>query len=985
MTYSYGMFRVVGWARRPIRWKLYSLRHMVALTTLAWTLGSVPSGSLAAQVVTVPADVPLVVTAPARLGSGTVIPFVNISGEPADDWVGSGIAETVTADLQALGVLPVMGREAFLKAVRGRYPNLSTLDERVALQVAHALGMSWFISGGYQRLGELVRVTARILEVPTGTVVDTVKVDGTLSALFALQDRVVDELSKSLKGRIVASKSARPSFPPGGSREEFVLDTEVSDMNLGLPSRPASLVPKGVTGDLAIGVASEAGILTGRPTVRAARTADPPDIDGRLDDLVWRTAARITDFVQQRPLDGDPASEHTEVYVAYDNQNLYFGLYAHYSDFGFVRANRVDRDQAFRDDTISFYFDTFLDQQRAYIFSVNGYGVQGDAITGALGGGGGGRGRSSGSHGSRSGGGTVAPGGDPSWDALFASAGTLVEDGWTAEVAIPFKSLRYPQRGRNEEHRWGFQIVRTIKSKDESDVWSPISRDMAGFLSQMGVLEGLTGLSMSRNIEIMPTFTAIQAGTRDTATGAFANHYAAPEGGVNFKYGITSNLTLDFTYNPDFSQIETDTPQIEVNQRFPLFFPELRPFFLEGAEIFRVSSRVNAVHTRTLVDPKYGAKLTGKVGNMALGFLVANDEAPGKVDDPTDSAYGKAAQVFIGRFRYDLYPESYLGVIMTNREFLDSSSRLGGVDGNFRLGQTHNLGVRAVTTDRRGDDGARRSGSMFDIGLRHRGRNLSYNVAYFETGPGYRPDTGFVRRVDIRETFTSGNYRWWPENWIVNWGPRFRYARNYDFDGVRQDEQMGAGLSFAFAKNIRLDAGYDRDVERFGDIDFWKSRYSVGGGVDTSRRLSVGGFVRWGDQIQFSNNPFLGSGSNAALFVTLRPFSRLQSEITMNASRLVDPRSATEMFDVEIWRAFTTYQFTDRLLLRNIMEYNTFDRKLLGNVLFTYRVNAGTVFFVGYDARYDDGSRFDELLFTSSRLIRTNHAFFTKLQYLFRY
>ena len=255
----------------------------------------------------------------------------------------------------------------------------------------------------------------------------------------------------------------------------------------------------------------------------------------------------------------------------------------------------------------------------------------------AGGGGGGGRGRGGGF------GGRGIPRGDNSWDALFDSGAQLVDDGFTAELAIPFKSLRYPQRERDVPHRWGFQIVREIRGKDENVVWAPISRGVAGFLPQMGLLEGMTNLSMSRNLEIMPVATGIQFGSLDTSNGDFATGDAQPEGGVNVKYGITSNLTADFTFNPDFSQIESDRPQIEENQRFALFYPELRPFFLEGAEIFNVFGPINFVHTRTIVDPDWGAKITGKIGRTSVGFLAANDAAagvirPGRLPDIGQSA-----------------------------------------------------------------------------------------------------------------------------------------------------------------------------------------------------------------------------------------------------------------------------------------------------------------------------------------------------------
>ena len=221
---------------------------------------------------------------------------------------------------------------------------------------------------------------------------------------------------------------------------------------------------------------------------------------------------------------------------------------------------------------------------------MNGFGVQGDSILNSQDGGRGGHG--GGPRGVRG-----IPRGDISWNALFVTAGRFVEDGFTAEMAIPYKSLRYPQRSGDAPHRWGFQIARTIGGKDEIVVWSPTSRAVAGFLPQMGVLDGLTGLSTSRNMEILPTFTAVQFGSLDTSTGAFVNKNPSPEGGVNFKYGVTSNLIADLTFNPDFSQIESDRPQIEVNERFALFFPELRPFFLEGAEIFLCRGRQSPRYT----------------------------------------------------------------------------------------------------------------------------------------------------------------------------------------------------------------------------------------------------------------------------------------------------------------------------------------------------------------------------------------------------
>ena len=724
------------------------------------------------------------------------------------------------------------------------------------------------------------------------------------------------------------------------------------------------------------------GLVQGRPTVRPPRTDTPPDIDGRLDDVAWRTAATITEFTQQAPLEGAPATEDTDVYLAYDSDHLYFGFHLHYTDPSIMRANRVDRDTSWADDLITIYIDTFLDQQRAYDFDLNAYNVQGDGIVNTSGGG------------TR---GFPIPPADRTWDALFHSATSIVADGYIAEMAIPLKSLRYPQRGPGEPHRWGFQIVREIKGKNEENaVWAPMSRDVAGFHRQMGLMEGMTDFSTSRNLEFLPTFTGIDFGSLDRSSGGWNDLGMNPEAGLNVKYGVTSNLTADFTLNPDFSQIESDQPQIEVNQRFPLFFSELRPFFVEGAEIFDLPGPVTFVHTRTIVDPTWGAKLTGKAGRFTIGLLSAEDEAPGNVGDVDDPLFGETAQNFIGRVKYDVYSESHVGALFTDRSFMDSSSRLGGIDGSFRLSRTMSTNFRLIESRHRDLEGVDRSGHIYDASITSNGRNLRWFAAAYELTPDFRTDVGFARRVDQRRVISNMGYRWWPESWLINWGPQLSYGRNWNFDRVLEDENTGIGLNFDFARSIRFSADVQRDMERFGGIDFPKTQVSVNGGVSSSRAFSVNASYRRGDEVFYDwDNPWLGHGDTARFNVTVRPLARLSSQLGVNTSRLTDLRGggAERVFDVQIYRAQSVLTFTDRLLMRNITEYNTFDKDLDFNVLFTYRVNAGTVFYIGYDDHYrqadrlygdPDGDGFDERLFFTSDLRRTNRAIFTKIRYLFR-
>ena len=514
---------------------------------------------------------------------------------------------------------------------------------------------------------------------------------------------------------------------------------------------------------------------------------------------------------RRSPLDGAPASENTEVFVAYDDDYLYFGFYAHYENPSIMRASRVDRDRAMADDLFTVYLDPFLGQQRAFSFNVNAYGVQGDGIlnaAGARGGPGAPRG------------GTAIPQADRSWDALFESGAQIVPDGYTAEVAIPLKSLRYPRRPEGETHRWGLQIVREIKDKNQENiVWAPMSRAEPSFYSQMGVLDGMTGLSTTRNLEVLPTFTAIRYGeidpTRDPGPG-FVNQSTDPDAGVNVKYGVTSYLTADFTVNPDFSQIESDQPQIEVNQRFPLFFQELRPFFVEGSEIFEISAPVTVVHTRTIVDPDFGAKLSGKVGRLNFGVLAANDAAPGRVDDPADPSFERTAQTYIGRGKFEVSSQSYVGAAVTDPGVLGQLQpprRPGrkppsrGIHPDCQLQLSCAPGTGTWTA-------WRRSGYLTDAMVRHRGRNLEVWAQAFQISPDFETDAGFVRRRDQQQLDGRISYTFWHDSWIINTWHGLRYYRTYDFDGVLQEELLRTGINFFFTHNISTFIFVDRTIER---------------------------------------------------------------------------------------------------------------------------------------------------------------------------
>ena len=882
-------------------------------------------------------------------------PFTNLSQRPADDWISAGIVETVSSDLQNAG-LTVMGR-------RG-----SDAD--------------WLVDGGFQRIGDLLRVTARVTNGATGTVTYSTRVDGTFGTLFDVQDDIGAALVAWLVTASPGSTApATDAENPGDVTGLLALGESTSSGGAALEGTATTRTGRG-------GGGFNVAPVPGRPSAVVRRTDDPPRIDGRLDDSIWETATHITDFIQIAPVEGAPGSEETEVWIAYDSDHLYFAFYAHYADPGIMRVNRADREEIRGDDRMAVLFDPFLDQQRAYQFEVNGYGVQGDSLVNADGSSGFSRFSSSssvvrGSGLSRSG--QFGIRGDRSWDALFDTAGRLVEDGWTAEMRIPFKSLRYPSRSSGEAHRWGFQITRIIRAKSEAQAWSPVSRGLAGQLTQFGQLDGLSGLSGSRNLEVLSEVTGFRFGSLDTGSGEFDEGSPDGEMGVGVKYGITPNVTADVTFNPDFSQIESDRPQITTNQRFTLFFPEQRPFFLEGQEIFQTATPLTLLHTRTVIDPRLGAKLTGKVGHTTFGVMVADDEAAGRLDDPEDRRFGTTAQTFVGRARYDLYSESYIGAIMTAREFGADYNRVAGVDGRLRLGQTHRVGFLAVASETQDAELGSLSGPAFEADFAREGRHLSYIAAYSSIDPEFETLTGFLPRVDLRQASATAGYRWWPESTLLTWGPSVTYLRLYDHAGVLQDEKVQGTASFSFRNNISFTGVINRDLERFQQVDFRKTGYGFFG-VISARLVSLYGGYNWGDGILYDEaNPYVGRSKGGTVNLRLQATSRLRAELTTVLSDFHNPLDNTEVFDVKIFRSRTTYQFTDRLQLRHIMEHNTQDTTLGNNILMTYRINAGTVVFLGYDDRFQRGNQIEDAMMLTMDLQRTNRAFFGKLAYLFRY
>ncbi|MDT7780140.1 MAG: hypothetical protein QOC99_2652 [Acidobacteriota bacterium] len=552
-----------------------------------------------------------------------------------------------------------------------------------------------------------------------------------------------------------------------------------------------------------------------------------PVIDGKLDDAIWKKAAVLKDFYQTNPGDNIAPTEPTEVFVGYDAKFLYLGFHC-YDDPSKVRATVAKRDNVFGEDNVRVYLDTFNDQRRAYVLGWNPLGIQQDGIM------------------------TEAQGSDFSVDIVMESKGAITSDGYVVEVAIPFKSLRY-EAGKGK--LWGLHVWRNIdRNNDEIDSWMPMSRDASGTLNQAGHITGLEGISTERTIEMIPSFTVSETGKRVRAfdqarasidPGHFVNQPVTIDPGLTAKFVMSSAATIDLAINPDFAQVEADATVNTANQRFPIFFDEKRPFFLEGIDIFR--TQIAAVHTRTIIDPDFAAKLTGKRGRNTYGLLVASDNAPGDFTfeqrfDPEElpsagnRIIGKNATIAVLRVKRDIGKENSIGFLATAYNFVNKSNYLGGFDSRIRFDKQTTLDFQVLGTNERrcslgvtdDEDRCRTlNGFAYAYNLSQNKRHLGWNVNGVGRTAGYRAEVGFTRRVNTNSQ--NGNI-WYvtepkPKKKIVSWEFDSYLGGNHDWQGRMQnwnyEGQVGPNLQRQSFVRVGYNTGYERDfASEFGRTFF---------------------------------------------------------------------------------------------------------------------------------------------------------------------
>lgn len=715
-----------------------------------------------------------------------------------------------------------------------------------------------------------------------------------------------------------------------------------------------------------------------------------------------RSMFRTDAFVQRSPYEGAKASQRTEVYVGYTAQNLYVVFLCFDSDPSGIRAHLNRREDINSDDQAGFFLDSFLDRQHAYTFYVNPIGVQQD--------------------------GTFSEGGEPdlSFDTLWNSEAHRTDRGYVAWFEIPFKSIRFPKAAAQ---RWGIFFERDIPRNNEAVFFPQISTRQQGLLTQEATMSGIERISPPRNLQFIPygSFRAFRGlDERDPAAARFSSRTAEVRGGLDAKAVLRDSLVLDLTANPDFSQVESDEPQTTVNQRFEVFFPEKRPFFLENAGYFETP--INTVFTRRILDPTFGLRLTGKMGPWAIGTLVTDDRSPGKSVTEADPLSGRRAYYGIVRVSRDLGQSARVGFIYTDRELetvadtacgvtrcLATFNRVGGFDFQFKPGKKWMMRGQALASSTRYSDGTREAGPTYELYAERRDTNADFNTLYQDTAPGFETLTGFFRRPDVRRWSNYGQYRLRPKNdkGLIWHGPSITTINLWDHSGLRIDYYANVNYKFMFKRQTSFGAFGNLGHERLRPSDYASlpanrdyGHHQRGFFFDVGYWdwLSVNAEAYWGTETNYAPRtgaPLPAKANTVEAGFTVRPKSGLTVQNTYLLSRLRDFHTNENIFNAHVIRSKWNYQFTPQLSLRLIGQYDA----LLGNpsltalsnsknvnadVLVTYLVHPGTAIYAGYNSNVSNihpslTNTDDGLLRTRNRFINDGRQVFVKVSYLFRY
>ena len=699
-----------------------------------------------------------------------------------------------------------------------------------------------------------------------------------------------------------------------------------------------------------------------------------PVIDGRVDPAEWAPASRVLLDIETDPGENIPASVTADALIMEDGETLYVAFIARDPDVNQIRAYYRDRDNVRNQDQVGIVLDTFNDQRRAYEFWVNPLGVQLDVVRD-----------------------DVNNRYDSSWNGIWESAGRINSDGYSVEMAIPLGQLRFAEGLPNQT--WGVDFVRIYpRGRSYLISNSPRDRNRSCYLCYLPKLQGFADLEPKINLEVIPTLTTKYSQQRDPALDDWNSDGADPEASLDLRWGINQNLYLNATLNPDFSQVEADSTQLDTNTTFSLYYPERRTFFLDGADYFNTFT--NLVHTRNIAEPDYGIKLTGKNGNHSWGLLTADDQGtsfliPRSLGSSLASLTDVSSDVSVMRYRYDIFNNSTLGAIVTDRRGDGYSNQVTGLDGVFQLSRSDSLHVQTMHSSSEYPLGIQQryqqdhhlSGSSHVAEYRHRDRRWDGFINYSDFGADFRADMGFVNQVDYRKIVARLGHTWrWSDQNFFN---RIWFAADWD----KTWDQSGLVLEEETEFFIEMDGPRQSSLNGLfgGSKTYWNGKYfdeqfnQLNFVIRPSSDLFLRLYLRVEDVVDFANTR-LGRSKRLGPEVTFSWGPHMQMNL----------QHTLQHFDVDGGRLFTaritdarlSYQFDARSFLRFTLQYTDNDRdptlyvnpvqarrKDLGmQLLYSYRLNAASRFYIGYsDARFQD-DRYRSLE-------ATNRTVFAKLSY----
>jgi len=723
---------------------------------------------------------------------------------------------------------------------------------------------------------------------------------------------------------------------------------------------------------LAAGPASAANAPSARPEETApvlTKAATPPVIDGVLDDPAWAQGLKFDAFKTFKPDYGKDASQKTEAFIAYDAENFYFAFRCFDNDPNRIKGAVCKRDTIFQDDIVFINIDTFNDRQSAFVFMLNPCGIQGDGML------------------------TTNGNVELTFDTVWYSAGKVDDLGWTAEARIPLKSIRFPNR---EVLTWRILFIRFFTRTSEQVSFPPFDPNYGSLLGQAQPFE-LSGLKYKRVAELLPAFTF---GRTQEATVASAgrlvrnNELDIDDISLTGKLGVTSDLTLDGTYNPDFSQVEADAGQVDFNQRYSLYYEEKRPFFLEGSELWQFGGSVeegpiqSIVYTRTIVDPAFGFKLSGKVTPRdTVAAVYALDSLPGDaVDEHPD--------FMIGRFKHSLKDDAYIGGFYTGREAGASSNRVAGFDGRFRLSKTQTASFHLFGSLTKAP-GAETTDEGHALGLNYSFSNRKWvvDLGYQDIGEDFQVDTGFVYRTGLRRISAFTMHSIYPKSKFFQKIEPFYWSYHlYDTIDDMWETVNLLTLRFRLPRNtmIRIDTLLANEVYAGQRFDI--SGFGGQGETQIAKSLYIRLFARRTGSVYYDSespipDPYQGYGTRAMAQFRYQPITQLDFSLSATYIDFYRKIDKVKIYKYLILRSRNTFQLNKYLFVRGIVEYNDFYKRMTLDGLASFTYIPGTVVHLGYGSALEQ-REWDEGLpgfVDSSRFHQMKRGFFFKVSYLHRF